>query len=92
MSAQIDFTPALSSAYSKQIEARGPTDAEIEWQALQVLRGLTPADASDALYDSMEQIRLAVMQGIEPRCIGQIVQAAIHDYCTRVALRMLEVE
>lgn len=85
----IDFTTQQSRSYSELIEREGPSEDEIDHQALQIMRGLTELDISDALHDSMPQLRdMALAEDMSGA--GMVVINALRDYCRRVAQRVME--
>ena len=86
----IDFTHQLAEEYSRKIEAEGPSEDAVQHEAHEVLRGLTKLDISDALYDSLEEMRDAMLQVQETQLVGRIAVAAMWQYCERVARRKLE--
>lgn len=90
MSAQIDFTPALSRAYERTLEAeRGPTQNEIDHQAEIVLRRIDSGDIEEALCELTGWIRLCV-QNNQQADLGALVYHAIKAHCEKVALKVLE--
>lgn len=99
MSALIDFTPQLAESYSRQIEAPGPTEAEIDWKAVQILRGISPLDASDALYDVIPRLVKATLDYrnahsnderiMTETLLGIIVRQALWNHCHSIAEREL---
>ncbi len=86
----IDFTTTQSRQYSELIERPGVTQTEIDYQAMQILRGLSTLDMSEALYDSLDAIKDLLLLCEDKRIIGHIVDNAIWSYCQRVAQRELE--
>lgn len=86
----IDPTPTQSREYSKLIEAEGPSQDAIDYKALQVLRGLSALDISDALHEKADEIKASIIEVGAPHLVGIIVLDAIHDYCQSIARRELE--
>jgi len=86
----IDFTPALSRAYERTLEAeRGPTQDQIDYQSVQVLRSLDGGDISEALWECTDWIKLCVQKN-QQADLGALVYHAIKAYAERIALRELE--
>ena len=86
----IDPTPQQSAAYSKLIEAEGPSELDIELKAREVLRGLSALDIGDALHDLADRLRVQAVLKLDPALTGSMVQKALWDYCQSIAKRELE--
>ena len=86
----IDPTTQQSAAYSKLIEAPGVTQDEIDYKALQILRGLSTLDISEVAMDVAEQIKAAMIANSDKQVVGEIVDNAIWSYCQSIAKRELE--
>lgn len=84
----IDFTPQLAEAYSRLIEAPGLTQDQIDYEAIQILRGLTAADLSEVLFDEAETIKSHIL-GNRPEGLGEHINGVVWAYCRRVAERKL---
>ncbi len=95
----IDFTPQLAAAYSKQIEAEGPTQDDIDYESIQIMRGLSTLDVTDAIYDVLPTIcglcvgyphmPYEARKSLQAE-IGQQIMDALQSYCDGVARRKLE--
>jgi hypothetical protein len=86
----IDFTPQLAASYSRLIEGPPVTDAEVHYEAIQIMRGLESLDLSDALHDLMHAFKWDTIKRVDPAHTGRLVQEAIREYCERIARRKLE--
>lgn len=87
----IDPTPTQSREYSKLIEAEGPpSQDEIDYKAVQILRGLSALDISDALHDLADRLRVQTLLKLDPALTGSMVQHALRGYCQSIARRELE--
>ena len=86
-----DFTAVQSLAYDRLLESeRGPSQDEIDYQTLQIMRGLSAADISEAIYDLSETIRDHTARKIDPALTGSLVQKAVRDWCESVAKWVVE--
>lgn len=84
----IDFTPQLAEAYSRLIEAPGLTQDQIDYEAIQIMRGLTAADIVEVLFDEAELIKSYTLRH-ETERLGKAVDDALWKYCRDVAERKL---
>lgn len=86
----IDPTPQLSRDYSKLIEREGPSQDEIDYEAIQVMRGMDDDEFFYAVRDSFDKIK-ALIINCDPVGAGFLLQAEMEDYCRRIAERNLNV-
>ncbi len=86
-----DFTASQSLDYDRYLEDRFSLDhsVEIQHKALQILRGLTDVDVTDALMEKADEIKHLVIQGHE-HLLGFVVRQAIQQWAEDVAKREIE--